>query len=584
VKRGGAKRRRPEIAEPERVGKAPPDTGGGDGRRFWVLFAVVATASSVAVAGAFVSAPHNGGDNAGYISLAYSLLQDGTYRDIYDPAGLPHTKYPPLFPALLALSIFAGVRTWVGLKLVAAVSTIGAIVFAHLWAVRRIGPYWAACASLALAFSPAIVDYSHWVLSDPTFLLFTLAALWALERAGEEGAKPGWMIGGVAATGLAYFTRSAGLPLVVALVAWLALRRRWRTLAVTLVALGVPAVLWWLRARGVGDVQYVSEFWMVDPYDPAKGTITVVGLAGRVAANLGGYVTGHVPGGLAGGLGAFGAALGVILTAAAVLGWGLQVRRGPGPGEFFFPLYAGLILLWPVVWSGGRFALPLFPLLIVFAASAVRRLAGSGVLGRALAAAGLSLILLPALGSWTESVQRASACAAAVRQSGPFACYGPRMTQFAEAGAWAAENLPPGAAVMTRKPRLFFVLSGVPSRTFPFDPDPGVQLAAADGLGARFLLLDQVDGLAGRYVGSAVQRQPGAFCHVQTFGAAQGPASQLLGMLPVGERGEPVEDSGDGSVRIGVCPQGYARHPDERVAYSSSPTSGRIPLLERVDP
>jgi hypothetical protein len=55
------------------------------------------------------------------------------------PRRLPHTKYPPLFPALLALLIALGARTWVALKAAAAIATVVAVGLTYLWAERRGG-------------------------------------------------------------------------------------------------------------------------------------------------------------------------------------------------------------------------------------------------------------------------------------------------------------------------------------------------------------------------------------------------------------------------------------------------------------
>jgi hypothetical protein len=236
-----------------------------------------------------------------------------------------------------------------------------------------------------------------------------------------------------------------------------------------------------------------------------------------------------------------------------------------------------------VVWSGDRFALPLLPLLLVYAAAVVKERVGAAMLGRAVALGALAVVLLPAVRSWVGSVEEASACGAAVRRAGPFACYGSRMTQFAEAAGWARGNLPEGSAVLTRKPRLFYVLSGVPSRTFPFDSRPEVHLDLADEVGARYVLLDQVDGLATRYVGGAVRTQPAAFCYVHSFGA-QGQASRLLGFRPPGERTAGGVDPADGAVRIQGCPAEYVAPSGEGPGYSWSSASTRIPLLEGLDP
>ena len=113
--------------------------------------------SAVLVVAAFNPAPHNGGDNAAYVTLAYSLAQHGTYTDLYDPAGLPHTKYPPVFPGLLAVLLLLGARTWTALKAVTALSTVAAVGFTFLWAERRLGPWPAFGVSLLLAISSAVV-------------------------------------------------------------------------------------------------------------------------------------------------------------------------------------------------------------------------------------------------------------------------------------------------------------------------------------------------------------------------------------------------------------------------------------------
>ena len=559
----------------------PPETSaeGGQRRLRWILLGVVVTVSSVLVTGAFVPAPHTGGDNATYLSLAYSLAAEGSYTELFDPARLPHTKYPPVFPGLLAALMLLGARTWSAFKAVAVASTVGAAALTFLWAERRLGAVWGAGVALLFAASSAVVYYSHWILSDASFLAFTLLALWALDRADDEGSGNGWLALGVASAALAYFTRSAGLPLVVSLGGWLALRRRWRALGATAVALGVPMALWMLRARGAGEGEYVAEFWLVNPYQPELGRVGVGGLVARFLENLAAYVTAHIPGGVVGSGGGAVAALGVVLVAAAAVGWAVELRKRPGPAELLLPLYVGLILLWPAVWSGDRFALPLYPLLFLYAARALR--GGAGRLGRtAVSAAGAAaflVVLVPALGAWTGAVREASACGALVRRGGPFACYGPGVAAFVEAAGWAGANLPEGSAVLTRKPSFFFVLSGVPSRTFPFSADPAAHLRLANRLGVRYELLDEWDALAGRYVAGAVSASPGSFCSVRGFGGEG--RTHLLGVLPAESRG-PAAASADRGVRIVGCPAGYLVGDGS----ASSSLSSRIPLLDTMDP
>jgi len=546
----------------------------------WVIPVLLATLASAVVLGAFNPAPHTGGDNAGYVALGYSLLHDGSYTEIFDPAGAPHTKYPPVFPALLAVLMALGVRTWSGLKAVAAISTVAASVLAYLWAERRVGRTWAFGVALLVTLGSASVYYSHWILSDPTFVALTLLSLWSLDRADASAVGRQWLALGVASAGLAYFTRSAGLPLLVAIGAWLAIGRRWRWLAASAAGLGPLVLLWLLRARGAGQGGYVSEFWLVDPYDPGLGRVGPIGLLGRVSSNFIGYVGTHLPGGIVGGRGPAVAALGFLVVGLGLAGWAAALRRKPGPVELFLPLYGGLLLVWPVIWSGDRFALPLYPVLFLYAASALS--AGARKLDRrapgALGATLLFAVLLPQARTYAGAAREATACKTLARASGAFACWGPRVGAFVAAAGWSGANLPEGSAVLTRKPRLFFVLSGVPSRVFPFSDDPGSHASLADSLGARYELLDEWDGLAARYVGGAVQRLPGAFCALGAFGDSR--RTQLLGVLPIEARRPQPGGQPDG-VRIPSCGGEYVVG-DGTNPYDSG--TSRIPLLEGLDP
>lgn len=556
-----------------------------------------AAGAAVGVAALFVwlgytPVPHTGGDNAGYVALAHGLLDGAGYTDVFDPEGLPHTKYPPLFPALLSAMIAAGATSWAALKWSALLPTIATVLLTFLWAERRIGRLPALGVASLVAASSAFVYYAHWVLSDPLFIALTMGALYAFSRSGAAPARatvqadstargpvddvPGTRTSlslgvGVVCTGLAYFTRSAGLPLVVAVLGWLALRREWRSLAASGASLGLPMLLWALRGRGEGVAQYGTEFWMVNPYEPGLGTIGVLGLVPRALENGEAYLLQHLPGGVVGAGGPALPWIGVGLAVAALAGWIVSVREEVGVTELFLPLYCGLVLLWPAVWGGDRFALPLFPVVFFYGVVVLQWL-GDHVPVSATRAAGVLAFIglfLPAAGATLDAREQNRACVSFAATNGPWACYGPRVGSFIDAARWTADGLPSGASVLSRKPRHFYAQSGVPSRAFAFSDDPEEQLALADHLGSRYILLDQWDGLATRYVAGAVRRRPEAFCFVRTFGDPSQGGAQLLGVLPPADRTS--NSTGAGVTR---CPDTYVRPGTEN--YSSS--SG-IPLL-----
>jgi len=531
----------------------------------------------------FVPAPHSGGDNAAYLSLARDLATGQGYIESWEPERPPHTKYPPLYPALLALWMALGATTWTAFKVLSAALMLGSGALVFLWARGRGGLGLAAAVALLSVVSAGWVEASRWILSEPLFLVTVFFALWAGDR--WRGGARFWLLMAVAGALAAFLTRTAGLPLLLALLALLALRRAWKPLAVAAVATSLPVVVWMLRGRQGGEGAYQSEFWMANPYDPALGTVGLWGIALRVIANLRIYV-GKVLGmewwsGIPVPPGAL-AALGIALTAGALVGWGLRFYRGSyGLAELFFPLYAGLILIWPEVWSGDRFVLPLYPLLLFWAGEGIRAGVDRWVRSEALRPSvhlgiGLVAVLALALPS-VPAVQLRAEGAAVCRQIGatdPFACHGGAFQGFRDAAAWSGANLPEGAVVLNRKPRIFHVLGGTPGRVFPFSTDPAVLLEAADALGARYLLVDQIDGVSMAYLPGIVSGAPGAFCWVEQFGRE----TVLLGILPPWARSLTREDAGE----IAPCPSEYmrsGRDPEPPPPSRPQPSRLQVPIL-----
>ncbi len=540
-------------------------------RRALALFGgLLAVATAVSLAAVAIPAPHNGGDNAGYLSLAHALVSGEGYTELWEPETPPHTKYPPAFPLLLGAGILAGASSWMAFKLLMAMTLSIAVLLVFAWASGRVGPMGGAVVAILTLFSSGWLEASRWVLSEPPFLVFTFLALWAAERwrpPGEGGGRHWVWIAGLAAV-LAFFTRSAGLPLVLALGGSLLLARRRAAAAAFAACLAVPGILWFLRARSGGTGAYQSEFWMADPYQPDLGTVGWLHLPARAWANLRLYVGSVLPGEWWPGAGAgLSILLGIALVGLAAWGWFVNVRRRPRTAELFVPLYLGLILVWPEVWSGDRFILPLYPLFLLYAGETVarssRRLGAAG--GAAVLSAACLLLLLPALPGWLGLARSADECRTIAEGGDPVQCHGSGFVEFRDAAVWSGSNLPEGTVVLTRKPRLFYLFGGPAGRTFPFTQDPDRFLAGADSVSADYLLLDEVDLVALVYIPRVIVAEPGAFCYVRTWGRTGGRefGTVLLRILPPEER--LPGRSADGLL---ACPvenrarPGTARQPD----------------------
>jgi hypothetical protein len=480
--------------------------------RPWRIAAALAALHLALALLAFQPAPYIGGDNGVYVALARSLAENGSYRELWDPALRAHAQYPPFFPALLALGVLGGVRGWIGFKLLTVACSAAAVAASYLWLRRASNPGTALAAGVLVAMMPGPLVLAAQVLSDVPFWALVMLALWGAAGADGEG-RDRWAVVAAAGVALAYMTRAAGLPLVLAVLAALAFRRRWREAATVVATVGPPAVLWWLWGRRAGAPEYASTLRYVDPYQPAMGTLDAAGLVERVGRNAMNYLGEHLPV-ILGGRSAFHVAVAVLLAILAVAGWARRMRR-PGSAELFFLLYSGLLLVWPATWSGERFLLPLLPLLLLYAAESVRDGAAAlriaPVKAGRVAAVALGLALLPGVAA---EARRGTECTSAYLAGDALPCLAPVWRDLFAVASAARGVLPPDAVVLSRKPALFYSLSGYRSRLYPASTDPDDFFRVAREAGAEFVVVDQVPDLAPAFLHPTLLARRDQFCVV----------------------------------------------------------------------
>jgi hypothetical protein len=518
----------------------------------------------------FQPQPHTGGDNAAYITLARSLLANGMYTELWEPGQPPHTKYPPIFPAVIALAMTLGLRSWVQLKLVVLALSSVAVAFSFLWMRARRRGALALGVGVLLAIAPGVLNEGHWVLSDVPFWAFTMVAVWAFERLRRDDWKR-FALGAIAIL-FAYFTRSAGLPLAIAALAFLAWRRRWPQLIALALLLGIPAILWWLRARAFGPSGYVSEFWLINPYIPDMGRIGAADLVQRMIENAGKYISIHLPVLLALQSSAALVLLSAVIFLFAIVGWARRIRHA-SVAVLFVPLYIGLILIWPAVWSGERFLLPALPFVLFFAGQTLtllfRRFARRAAFGAGIAAT--LLLLVAAMPALNYQVGLGRECVAAYRAGEKYPCLpGDRWRDFFAFAERTSTALPQDAVVLSRKPRLFYVLSNLPGRIYPLHEDPVTFFATVDSVNARYVLLDRVDAVSNMYLVPVLLRTPAAFCLMR---ASAESGTALFGILPghnsAPDRGEAGLNDAD-NTNFPPCGPEFWRSADAERAWSGS--------------
>jgi hypothetical protein len=296
---------------------------------------------------------------------------------------------------------------------------------------------------------------------------------------------------------------------------------------------GPFAVAWWVRGRMVEGGSYTGHLWHVDPYAPSLGTVTFMGMMQRIGRNAVDYTQDHLPYLLIGSR-VTGAAIlvGLVVLVLAAVGWGMRLRRA-GLAEIWLPLYLGLVLIWPAEWSGERFLLPALPVMLLCAAEVVR--AGGRRIGQpVLLGAGLvGVLAVGGVPRLVQEVQLSASCRASYGPENPHPCLPGEWQDYLFLSASLRGTLPKDAAVLSRKPTLFWAQSGYPSRAYPFTNDPDSLIAGAREARAGYIVLDYLDNVSMMYLAPVLMQRPKAFCVMRSGGPGR---ATLLSIVPDAER------------------------------------------------
>jgi hypothetical protein len=349
-----------------------------------------------------------------YVATAKSLAEGNGYRIAGYPGGLPQTKYPPLLPLILSavwrISPNFPQNEWL-FKLVPVLALL-AWSLACVWFFRtkaKIGldaSLWILVFTLTNLY--CLLTTSS-IMSEALYGVLVIASLAFLARAGEQ--PDDWRNVVVAAllAGAAYQTRTAGVSLVVAGIAALLIRKRFKHAVLFAAITGVFVVAWMIWQAQPSDASTMTE-----RYYTAQNYRDLNALSGVLSADAVVTVGLHnlffialspartilqIPA-------SSGYSLLIALVPSAVF-WFLVargVRRAPPslwPAALFASTTMGMLVVY--AWAPTRFLLPILPILMLYAFLGLpRRPPGLGIL--CLAALPMTSAFLFAQNSWTHGV------------------------------------------------------------------------------------------------------------------------------------------------------------------------------------
>ena len=313
-------------------------------------------------------------DDGIYLVTAKALAEGKGYRIISLPGESPQTKYPILFPAVLAVAwkifpkfpenalflkaiplLFAFLWLWLSFKLVLDETKNPD---AALWIV------------LLTAASSWVVFFSTTIMSETLFACLSAGALiWFKRLEGtrsDEGI--GWpLLFSSSLVAASFLTRTLGAPLIAAGTISLFLKRKYLVGGMFLFACAVLIAPWfWWQAVQVDSSRAVDTWYTFSNYKSwnilmnftaeQKFHVLSINLLSLVFSPMA-YLNINAN--------AFGLFVSIILTSLICTGFVRDIREKVRSLHLFMLIYFTIITLW--AWPPHRFILPMIPLLLLFA-------------------------------------------------------------------------------------------------------------------------------------------------------------------------------------------------------------------------
>jgi hypothetical protein len=445
------------------------------------------------------------GDNVDYMRLAESARHGVLWGS---------AKYPPLFAWLLTLpqSLFG--MALLPQKILVYLFYLGSAALLMRRAMRSFPNGWGPpIAWIAVTLVP-VLEYGHYVMSEVPYLFFSLLALEAFDRIGRNGR--GAVVGAALAAAATFYTRSVGLSLwagiAVALMARPDTARRTKVLFCVVSA--VLLLPWGLRTLFGPSNPYFSQLLQVNPFHPEWGRLDASGWIARFGENVRIYLAGEIPTGLLPVIFRWTynppelryqfLPLAIAWSPLLLAGVGMVLSlRGREPIAIYLVFYLFINLLWPNLWTGLRFLVPVLPLLALLLFRGLLWGLGIGVSRfprRPVVAAVL-------LGVWVLlGVKNQVAVAQDVRS------YPEPWASYFRAAAWIRDHTAPDALIVDRKPAMLTFVTNRRAESFPREEDPAKLIAWMANEGVDYVLVSAIpyDDIV-RYLIPAVQAEQSHF-------------------------------------------------------------------------
>lgn len=453
-----------------------------------------------------------GGDNAVYYILGDAISEGAGYTNVHVVGEKPNNHFPPGYPLILAaFMVFTKSITF--LKVVSGFCFLGTVLLSFRIFQKIISnDLLAFVMSAILIFNGNLISSGNIMMSEIPFLFFaTLTIHFFILSEDRESFLKDWRFWVmVLAATFSFHIRTAGIALIVGFIMYLAVNRKWKkavTFGGSFTLLSIP---WFMRGQSLGGSSYIEQLLLVNPYRKEDGLIGIGDLFTRLTYNIERYISVEIPR--------------TFFTNLEV-NYGMYMRSLTGSGEvpqnyvpethwflgialvvliafgvyslkkyrsfvaFYLLGSAGILLLWPYVWFGTRFILPLIPFLLLGAVSGIDALIAKVNKGKGAHPLVYGVIVLALIPGVRIEAKKVDA-----EHPGKYA-------DFLTMSEFVGRSLEKDVVVLNRKPGLFYMYAGRKCTNIPKTLNYAEMQERLDSAGVTHIIVDAM-GFAdvGRYL------------------------------------------------------------------------------------
>lgn len=480
------------------------------------------------------------GDNASYYILGNAIANGDGYTNIQHLETEAHYHYPPGYPVLIAGVSKLFSNDIVYIKMFNGVLLLGAILLLF-FIVKRLAQndHIAFATGFLTLLNYHVLEYSTIMMSEIPFLFFSMLCVWLFLKIdfSKSVLKNSTFYLMLICLTFSFYIRSVALALFVSVAFFLFLKKQWKYLYSLIGGFALLYLPWILRSADSTGNSYIHQLFLKNPYKPELGSVDFFDICERVVVNLERYITKEIPSSLAyvkdityteaaAPLAEW--MLGILILGVVLFGV-LRLQKFRIFIASYMLAFFALLMVWPHVWFGTRFLLPLIPLLIflfIFGMiESFKLIRIPSVLKYKKNLVSICMVVMLCFWSFTygkESISRLK-----MKAQG---AYANNYKNYFTLADWVRINTPENAVTSVRKEGLFYLFSKKNVTNYLKTSDKEAQIEYLKSKNVNYVVVAQLGySSTSKYLVPAIDRYPNKFKVIKEF---KNPNTYLMEFLP----------------------------------------------------